>query len=186
MLKGGLKATILRLGNITNRNTDGKFQINVSENAFLNRLISFIKIGAIPDYMLEGYGEFTPVDSVAEAISKIVKVKHPYNVLHIYNHAHVPMNKLIQLFVDYGLDMKIIPEKEFLKIVDKFLEKEKEVLSGIINDFDTNKKLVYDSNIIFENKFTNEFLSKLSFKWPTIGRTYIFNYLNYIRSLNLI
>ena len=158
----------------------------MSENAFLNRLITFIKLGAIPDYMLEGYGEFTPVDSVADAISKIIKVNHPYNVLHIFNEAHVPMNKLIQLFVDYGLNMKIIPEKEFLKIVDKFLEKDQNVISGIINDFDTNKKLVYDSNIIFENKFTNEFLSKLSFKWPSIGRTYIFKYLTYIKKLGLI
>ena len=45
-----LKATIIRLGNITNRYSDGKFQINISENAFLSRVLAFIKLGCIPNY----------------------------------------------------------------------------------------------------------------------------------------
>ena len=41
MLHNNLRALILRIGNITNRSTDGKFQPNASENAFLNRLKAF-------------------------------------------------------------------------------------------------------------------------------------------------
>lgn len=33
-IPNGLNAQILRLGNITNRYSDGKFQINATENAF--------------------------------------------------------------------------------------------------------------------------------------------------------
>ncbi len=182
-----LKGMIIRLGNITNRYSDGKFQINISENAFLNRLLSFIKLGCIPDYLLEGYGEFTPVDLVAEAISKIVQCyDDTHTVLHLYNHNHVPMKKLIAVFNEYGMNMKILPEKEFLKAVDLALSTNENILSGIINDFDKNKKLVYDANITLTNDFSNEFLANLSFKWCKIGKIYLFRYLNYLKDLGYL
>ncbi len=182
-----LQATILRLGNITNRYIDGKFQINISENAFLSRLLSFIRLGCIPDYLLEGYGEFTPVDFVADAITKVAQCNNDtYTVLHIYNHNHLPMQRLISLLNEYGLKMEILPEKEFLKAVDKALETDENILSGIINDFDANKKIIYDSNIILNNEFSNKFLASLSFHWCKIGKTYLFRYLDYIKSLGYI
>ena len=49
----GLDAQILRLGNITNRYSDGVFQMNADENAFAKRIKSFIEIGAFPKYMLK-------------------------------------------------------------------------------------------------------------------------------------
>ena len=69
----GLEAQILRLGNITNRSSDGKFQINSDENAFLSRLKSFIKIGLVPENLLQTNLEFTPVDDCAKAIILIMQ-----------------------------------------------------------------------------------------------------------------
>ena len=43
-----LKGLVLRIGNITNRYTDGKFQENSSDNAFLNRLKAFLFLKEIP------------------------------------------------------------------------------------------------------------------------------------------
>ena len=184
--KNNLDACIIRLGNITNRYSDGKFQINVSENAFLNRILSFIKLGCIPDYLLNGYAEFTPVDYVATAITKIVHTKSDYTIFHLYNNKHLSMKKLIELLNDYGLKMDILPEKDFLNVVNTFLNSDKNALSGIINDFDTNKKLIYDSNIVLDNNFTNEFLAKLSFKWCSIGKEYLFKYLDYLKNLGYL
>lgn len=182
-----LKATIIRLGNITNRYLDGKFQINISENAFLSRILAFIKLGCIPDYLLEGYGEFTPVDYVANAIVKIAKCTDSiYTVLHLYNMNHLPMKKFIALLNEYGIKMEILPEEDFLKAVDHALNTDETILSGIINDFDKNKKLVYDSNIILKSDFTNEFLNKLSFNWCKIGKVYLFRYLDYLKNLGYL
>lgn len=182
-----LKATIIRLGNITNRYLDGKFQINSSENAFLSRILAFIKLGCIPDYLLTGYGEFTPVDYVAKAIVKVAKVPDAtYTVLHLYNTNHLPMKRFIELLNQYGLKMEILPERDFLKAVDLALNTDETILSGIINDFDKNKKLVYDSNIILKSDFTNEFLSTLSFTWCKIGKVYLFRYLDYLKNLGYL
>ena len=181
-----INVTIIRLGNITNRYRDGKFQINISENAFLSRLISFIKLGCIPDYLLEGYGEFSPVDYVADAIVRIVKNNPDYTVFHLFNNNHIPLGKMIKIFNKYGLHIDILPEKEFLEVIRKTLRENKGILSGIINDFDNNKKLVYDSNIILKNNFTNEFLSTLSFKWCKIDKKYIYKYLNYLKEVGYL
>ena len=177
-----LEATIIRLGNITNRFSDGKFQINISENAFLNRILSFINLGCIPDYLLNGYGEFTPVDYVANAISIIIRSDTLYSVLHLYNNNHITMIDFVNLLNDYGLNIDILSEKDFLTRVNNTLKSNKNALSGIINDFNENKKLVYDSNIILHNTFTNEFLNSLGFSWCEIEKNYIFNYLNYLKN----
>ena len=73
-----------------------------------------------------------------------------------------------------------------MQIVDKTLEINKNTLSGLINDFDINKKLVYDSNVTLNNDFTNQFLKKLSFDWPEIDEKYIYQYLDYLKTINYL
>ena len=70
ILNNKLDALILRVGNITPRLSDGKFQINANENAFMNRIITFNSLKVIPETTLEIPVEFTFVDYLAEAIVK--------------------------------------------------------------------------------------------------------------------
>lgn len=179
-------ATIIRLGNITSRYSDGKFQINVSENAFLNRLVSFAKIKCIPDYLCEGYLEFTPVDICADAIIRILKHNYPYTIFHLYNNNHVDMNDMVSILNEYGMKIDIVSNDDFIKKVNSSLKDNKSVLAGIINDFDTDKKLIYESNVVLNNDFTNEFLSKVGFKWPIIDKDYIFKYFDYLKNIKYI
>ena len=74
----GLDAYILRMGNLMPRKKDGFFQENLSDNAFINRVASFVQIGIIPEYMLHNELEFTAVDYAAKSVCKIL------NILHIY------------------------------------------------------------------------------------------------------
>ncbi len=185
-INNNLKATIIRLGNITSRYSDGKFQINVSENAFVNRLISFMKLQNIPDYLCSGYLEFTPVDICAEAIVKIMEHDFPYTIFHLYNNNHVIMNNMLSYLKDYGININIVSNEKFIEIVNSSLQNDKSILSGIINDFDSNKQLVYESNIELNNDFTNAFLNKIGFNWPKIDKDYIFKYFNYLKNINYI
>ena len=69
------------------RFSDGKFQENVSENAYINRLSAFLKLKTIPENIKNGYVEFTPIDFVANAIIKIVTHPSKANcIYHLYNH----------------------------------------------------------------------------------------------------
>ena len=82
----GLEGYICRVGNLMNRLSDGKFQPNVDENAAVNRIISITNIGCIPDYIKNIDIEFTPVDSCAKAIIKLIQYPSKNNkIFHLEN-----------------------------------------------------------------------------------------------------
>ena len=173
MLNYNLKALILRIGNITNRSTDGKFQPNSNENAFANRLKAFIDLKCIPLYLKDIYVEFSPVDNVAEAVCKSLYYSNNINVLHIYNSNHVYMKDLIKLLPDNTLefvDNDIFDKK--LNIAMKEANNTNSI-SFLVNDLDNNKHINYDNNIKIKNNFTNVFLDKIGFKWSDINKNYI-------------
>ena len=180
---GNLSATIIRLGNITNRYSDGKFQINISSNAFLNRLISFMKLKCIPEYLKTGYLEFTPVDVCANAITKIVSSNLKYTVLHLFNNKHLDLTKMVNYLNEYGIEMNFVENKEFVNIINDTLEHNNNILSGIINDFDADKRLQYESDVKLDNHFSNLVLNKIGFEWPEITKDYIFKYLKYLKDI---
>ena len=188
VLNGALDAKIIRLGNITNRYSDGIFQINVSENAFLNRINSFLHIGCIPDYLADKYTEFSPVDLCAEAIIKLVFCKNDYTVYHVYNNNHITFRELFSILNSLKIKMEIVDKETFNKKINTLSkdDKSRNILSGIINDFDENKNLVYNTNIKIQNSFTNKVLKNLSFKWPKINEKYIRKYIIYLKSIGYI
>lgn len=169
-----LDALILRIGNITNRFSDGLFQPNKQENAFMHRLKALLEIKAIPENLLENYCEFSPVDCVADAVVRAIQyVDKPINILHIYNQNHVLIKNLIQLLYEYNI--KVIPNDDFKKLIKQKLEntKNNQSLSYILNDFDKDFNLVYDSRIKIKNDFSKHVLSKSGFNWPIIDKDYI-------------
>ena len=181
-IDNGLNAQILRLGNITNRYSDGKFQINVKDNAFANKIKSFVSLGCIPEYMLESYLEFTPVDICANAIIKIIQNYNKYyTVFHLYNNNHVILSNFIKYLKKSNIDIKFINEYKFKEKIEKVLnENDRDILSGIVNDLDENKKLRYNSKINITNEFTRGFLYKIGFEWPIIDEKYVEKYIQYL------
>ena len=184
----GTNAYILRVGNLMSRYEDGKFQQNVDENAYLGRLISLANIGCIPDYMLNAYMEFTPIDTCADAIIKIAKHSNDTNrIFHLYNHNHVDVDKFIEILRKY-ISFDIVSNDEFLNRFDNIFNQENsdKLLSGILRDFDANKKLVYESKVKLKSDFTIEYLSKIGFVWPTITEKYLTQFLDYFCSIGYI
>lgn len=169
-----LNASIFRIGNITNRSTDGKFQPNASENAFLNRLKAFMELKAVPNYIADDYVEFSPVDCIAEAIIKgIESLPQKCSVLHIYNQNHLYIRDLIKILPKNTI--RIVDDSLFKEILNNSLKNsnEKDVISYISNDLNNERKLVYNSYIKIKNDFTKAFLSKIKFKWIKINKKYI-------------
>ena len=126
----GLDAYILRMGNLMPRYKDGVFQENVLENAYINRLISFIKLGAIPEYIKDAYLEFTPIDTASTAIIKLITHKNQNNrVFHLYNHNHVYLKQFFKYLKNIDINMEIIDEELFKSKIKKILKntKKKEI-----------------------------------------------------------
>ena len=184
----GLNAQILRLGNITNRYSDGVFQQNVDNNAFAKRIKSFIEIGAVPRYMLKHAIELTPVDLAADAIVKILNYDSNCNVFHIYNTKLMPIKLLLDTLDSLGHEIIPMSDKMFAYLITGILSdnEKKNCLSGIIYDLDESKKLTYTYNVRLHANFTDEYLKHISFNWKAIDADYIIRYMKYFEKIGFI
>ncbi len=182
----GLPAQIMRMGNLTNRFTDGKFQKNYESNAFLQRIRAVLNLGVVPDYLMSLYSEFTPIDEAADAVMTIARhFNNKQNVFHINSTNVVYLDKLLEYINALGTSMKTVSEKEFSAVLRKTMEQtqSKHIFEAFIGDMDENDRLNYDSNIRIENDFTVEYLRKLSFEWNDIDFGYIKKYVEYFRKI---
>lgn len=171
-----LRGLILRIGNITNRYSDGKFQENSNDNAFLNRLKAFLFLKEIPNSIIGNYIEFSPVDKIAESIVICMRYyTYPMTVLHLYNSNHLYINIFLEYLNKLGYDINIIDDETFKSHLNNLLFKSNNTdkVSVLLNDLDKDKNLIYKTNLKITNKFTLKFLNKTDFSWPIITKEYI-------------
>lgn len=183
-MKKGMQANIMRIGNLTNRYSDLKFQYNKNENAFFNRIKTFINLKIFPESNKNMYLEFTPVDCAACAVLNIMKFfNKEHNVFHIYNNKHIYINEFLNVLEEnMGISIKILKDFEFSKAIENILNSpNKEYLNGIINDLDDRNVPNYNFSIKVSNAYTVNYLRKIGFEWPNIDKNYIIKYINSIK-----
>lgn len=177
-----LKASIYRIGNITNRYIDGVFQENASENAFLNRLSCIINLNCLPIELLDFKLEFTPVDYCAKFIVYLCKsMINNLNIYHLFNDNLITFNDFNTILKFYGYKLKITTLNEF----------KNKVLNSEFNTFGiTNYLSVIDNkdnnSLILDNNYTNKLLNNFNLKWPNITSEYIEKIINYLKKYNYI
>ena len=187
-ISNGLDAMIFRVGNVTNRFSDGVFQRNYNDNAFAKRIKSFIEIGAFPEYFLEHELELSPVDLCAKAIIKALSFNSSCNVLHIYNNKLLPIQDFLDVLTSLNIKLTPVSDTLMADIITGILSdnSRKEIISGIIYDLDKNKKLIYTSNIKLTSDFSNKYLSKIGFHWEKSDKKYIRKCMNYFKKIGFI
>ena len=182
----GLQANIMRMGNLTNRYNDGVFQKNYESNAFAKRVKSMLELGMIPDYLMDIYCEFTPVDEAANAVMTIVRhFSTEQTVFHINSIKVVCLDKLEEYFNSLGYDVRVVDGKTF---TDALLQTANQagmehIFETFINDMDENSHLNYDSNIHIENDFTVQYLKQFGFEWSDIDIDYLRKYVEYFKKI---
>lgn len=184
----GLDAQILRLGNITNRYSDGLFSNNSKHNTFIQKLKSYINIGAFPKSFLENSLDFTPVDLAANAIVTIMNHSSDCNVFHIIESNKPSISLLAQSLNEIGIDIIPVSNKLLFDAINGILvdEDRKHIVDGISEDLDNSNKLVHTSNVDLTSSFTEDYLKNCGFKWKKIDKNYIFKYLNYLKKTGIM
>ena len=182
-IKNGTDGYILRMGNLMPRLSDGKFQDNIGDNAYINRLKALMKIGAIPKYLMNGYLEFTPIDSCSEAIIKIIEHTSKQNkIYHLFNDNHVTVQRFLKTVQDLGTNIEVIDNEQFKEKLKKLIRNaNSEILNTLINDMDKDLNLHYESNVKLNSKHTKKLLELYGFKWPEIDKKYIENILKLVK-----
>lgn len=171
-----ISVSIYRVGTITNRYMDGKFQENFKDNAFLNRLKAFIDLGVFPDTLSDFNFEFTPVDYCADFIVRLLdKQKYNLNIYHLFNENYITCQDLVQFFYDLDIPIQPVSLQDFQKILSESKNNYFGVTAYLKN---------MDCHVTIHNESTNMILNDLALKWPLIDKNYIAKILNYINNCN--
>ena len=77
-VSSGLDGKVIRVGNLMSRNSDGEFQINFITNGFLRSLRGYEAVGKFPIGAMHEVTEFSPIDSTALAVLRLVPVSYTH------------------------------------------------------------------------------------------------------------
>ncbi len=163
--KNGLKANIFRIGNLTWRMSDGKFQKNSQDNGFLGRCRGLLKLGIYSAELAKYPIDFTPVDECATGYVLLALNNKVNNIYNMYNPHMFTIESLAKkLFIR----IKKVSQKTFEKsLKESIADKDVAVLSFYNSIASTSE------NIPMINEFTVNELKKLNFKWSKIGIRYL-------------
>ncbi len=185
----GLEVNICRMGNLTNRASDGVFQPNYESNAFMMRAKAALEFGMMPDYLMNLYTEYTPIDYAAQAVMTIARhfnTKH--TIFHINSNKPIYFDRFFEILKELKVSLDVVDGNTFAQKLTEIGNQSETsyIFDAFINDMNEKNELVYDSNIRIENDFTVHYLNKLGFDWCEIDIEYIKLWIDYFRDLGYI
>ena len=168
----GLEANIFRIGNLTWRMSDGKFQRNAQDNGFLDRCRGLLKVGMYSKEIADYPIDFTPVDECADAYVRLSLNNRVNNVYNLYNPHVFTIDSLgRKLFKSFKRVSREIYEKSLKELI---ADKAVAVLSFYSSIASSSR------NIPMSCDYTVKELRKLGFRWSKIGIKYL-SYMKKIR-----
>lgn len=188
-IASGLKATIFRVGNLTGRYSDGKFQRNIDENSFYNIMKSIITIGAVSNNIMGVEFNLTPVDLCSRVITKMMFSEECIGkTFHVFNHNILSISSLLDLFRKIGIDIKEYDAPTFRKVISQLYEdnEKRRALRGIVNDINEELQLDFGPSVRIGSDFTKAHLDKLDFNWPDIDADYLGKLYDYMKKAEFL
>ena len=110
----GLRANIYRIGNLTWRASDGKFQKNAQDNGFLHRIHAILKLGLVNENMDKYPTDLTPVDECAKGYVNLALTGAVNEIYHMYNPNYLDTE---DMFRRLGLPYRIVSTLETIETV---------------------------------------------------------------------
>ncbi len=158
-----IEAKVFRLGNIMPRLSDGKFQTNASENAFISRLKTFLNYNMITDDYNKILIDVSPVDLCAKSILQILLDNNNQTVYHIYNNNIVSIKQLLTILKK---DLKIVSNEE---LINHLNNSDNPFDAHLLNDLIDAKYI----ETPVSNTSTIQWLNSIGFKWNKLDYNYL-------------
>lgn len=179
-----LHAKIMRVGNISPRESDGEFQANFQSNALMGQLRAYLALGCIPYGHLDSSCKFTPVDQLAHSVLELATTPDPCIVFHPLNNHDVPMADVIGVLNDVlPKHIEYVESETFSHRLNNAMGSESEIvmlLQPLVAYQSVEDNTAY---IGCSADFTNQILFRLNFKWSPTSIAYIRNFITAIAGL---
>ena len=174
ILEHGLKAKVMRVGNLAPRAQDGEFQINYSTNTYMNSLQAYQALGFIPYDALIKLTEFSPIDALAKAILALATTPEDC-VCFIPMNTHRPlMGDVIRVLSTIKDPIQGAENETFAKALNEALASESKSQSvSTLIAYKNNDNVQTIGLDCLNCDYTNRVLERLGFSWPETGSAYI-------------
>ena len=180
----GLKAKIMRVGNLAARSYDGEFQVNFSTNSYMGRIKIFNMLGCCPYDQFDQPTEFSPIDETARAIVLLAHTPDECTVFQPYNTHTRLMGDVLSGLEKIGTPIRFVEMQEFGMLMQQAAQ-------------DPNKAsllttmLAYQGNaggkptrvVDRNNEYTAQVLLRLGFRWSEPDSGYVNRMLTAISQL---
>ena len=174
MLEHGLRAKVLRMGNLAPRAEDGEFQINYTTNNYMNTFKAYQTLGLIPYEGLDGIVEFSPIDCLAKATLALAETPDDC-VCFIPLNPHRPlMGDVVRALNEAGYPIRGAENEAFATALSEALsdESRRDAVS-CLTAYDSNDGTQMIGLESCDNSLTTHILARLGFSWPETGIAYI-------------
>ena len=174
MLENGLRAKVLRMGNLAPREEDGEFQVNYKTNSYMNNFRAFQALGMVSFETLSQAVEFSPIDCLAKAVLALVGTPDDC-ILFIPLNPHRPLiGDVVRALNEEGYPVRGAEPEEFMAALNEALsnDKSREAVSSLVayNSNDNTEEIGPES---CDNSLTMQILERLGYSWPETGVSYI-------------
>ena len=180
----GLKAKIMRVGNLAARSTDGEFQANFQTNSFMGRIKVYNMLGACPHSMRNKQVEFSPINEVAHAIVLLSAAPKECTVFHPYNIHGQFLGDVLTGLKTVGEGVKFVEPEEFQQIMD--VAKDDPVKAKSMSSLLAYQDMAHGqktTEVKRDNDYTTQVLYRMGFAWSPTSWDYVERMLTAIGTL---
>jgi len=178
IVRRGLKAKIMRVGNLAPRTSDGEFQINTGTNASMGRLKSYALLECAPYDQLDSTMEFSPIDETARAILLLARTPERCIVFHAFNHHPVYMGDVFLAMGEAGLTVRSVERDAFVQALHE-AEADPEKAKVLTSMLAYARRPTGGPVVVpqAENGYTMQVLYRLGFHWNATSYEYVGQFL---------
>jgi thioester reductase-like protein len=174
-LKGN-DTIIIRVGNLTNRWSDGIAAQNYRENRFINMIKLLVDKGYVAQDLLKYELQFSAVDIVARGVIALTEISNiNFSMYHLFQVKKVRLEQLVRIFDKLGVKMPVIDKETDIR--EEFTYSSvTESSFELISDESTNNDYIYP---VAKCDFTNWLLEKSGFIWEEPDEAYLYKVIQY-------
>lgn len=180
----GLKAKIMRLGNLSPRSSDGEFQINFRSNSYMRRLKAYRILGAVPLEALSSQTEFSPIDETAKAIVLLAGTNDNCVIFNVVNSHRELLLDVVDTMNRLGANIGAASPEEFGEMLQAALKDpaKAEVMQSLLayTSRSDGRKVVFNK---YSSDYTTAVLTRLGFRWSATTGDYMEQFLKALGSL---
>lgn len=174
IINNGLKAKVLRVGNLAPRESDGEFQINYKTNNIMNSLLAYKTLEKVSYDILDSRTEFSPIDYVAKAVLALAKTPDDCVCFAPLNPHRPLLGDIIDVISEAGYPISGAESDEVSKALNKALQDEnKSGKVGSLIAYNNNDGVKEIGLANLDNSYTTHILKRLGFTWPETGSAYL-------------